>query len=122
MTLTAAPIRVPGEEVAAEKLILLLGRYRRSQGGGQVVIAPPDATLGLGVMKVFDRDTNRHTGLAGAAGGAIGIVMTAPESGTGKTAVLFLGAGAIEFRDELPFPLPGKIGAWAFGGHDKEVG
>jgi hypothetical protein len=114
-----APVAVAGIEIAAEQLILLLGRPGRAGLPLQVGIAPRDAALRAARLEQVDRDSGRQAGRAVGAGRAIGHRLAAPEAPQRQLVVHRNGIAAAQRGEHLPlFPVR-QVGAGLRGGQEE---
>ena len=75
-----AAVRVAGAQIAAQQLILLLGRPGLAGGDLEVGVAADELALGGAGLELLGDDADRDAGRAIEAGGAVGDVLAAPEA------------------------------------------
>ena len=87
-----------GAQIAAEQLILLLGRPGLAGGDLEVGVAADDLALGRVRLELAGDDADRDAGGAIEAGGAVGDVLAAPEADPAERVVELAGMGAATAR------------------------
>ena len=113
-----AAARVARQQIAAQQVELLHGGLGLDLGADQIGVALKHTLLRAGGRKAADRHPHRDTGVAALAGGAIGDVLAAAETGLGQ---FVIHPGAVAERqvgEYLALDPPRQIGA---GRHGRQV-
>ena len=106
-------------EIAAQQLILLLGRPGLAGGDLEIGVALEDAALGRAGLEFLGDDAHRDAGRAIEAGGAIGDVLAAPEADPAERVVELAGMRPRKLGEHLPLGPARQIGARRGRGHEE---
>ncbi|SDE39121.1 hypothetical protein SAMN04244550_00283 [Rhodobacter capsulatus] len=112
-----AAIGMTRVKIAAEERELFLGGPGAGRGALEMGVAVEHLALGPGRLEIRDADARRKTGRAIGAGGAVKHVLRAPEALARERIVQFLGALALQGREQLALRPPVQIGAGLRSGH-----
>ena len=99
-------------EIAAEQLVLLLGRPRLAGADFQVRVTAEQLALSCGSLELRGEHANGNAGRAIDAARAISDGLAAPEADAAQSFVEFAGVTAVEFGEDFPLHLAREVRAW----------
>ena len=114
-----AAVGMAGAQIAAQQLILLLGRPGLAGGDLEVGVALQHLALGRVGLEFAGDDADRDAGRAIEAGRAVGDVLAAAEADPAERVVELAGMRAGELGEHLPLGLARDVRARRGRGHEE---